>query len=52
MSNNTYNILLSARGINGSEKLTQRLFQDNTKFIFNVIYYKQLIKITYKNKHT
>lgn len=47
MSNNTYNILLSARGINGSEKLTQRIFQDDTKVIFNVTDFNQLTALNY-----
>jgi len=38
--NNTYTIVLTARGVNGSAKLPSRIFQDDTKIIFNVVDYK------------
>lgn len=41
-SNNTYNISLTARGVNGSTKFTQRTFQDDNTIFFNVIDYNEL----------
>ena len=40
--NNTYTIVLTARGVNGSAKLPSRIFQDDTKIIFNVVDYKNI----------
>lgn len=41
-NNNTYNITLTARGIDGSAKFSQRTFQDDTTVVFNIIDYNEL----------